>query len=250
MSTIKLSDYSRRAVEAISRYPVTTAITTTLVLSLSWTLHDYYDWKSFGTGGTPPTWSGYLRMTKLRINAILHPDDLTDPTPLSADGPKYLKTPLKPREGKSPKIVARTMPHRQKPEPIEPEAKERVQSLMRTLASQHPALVDAALSKTEGFAADAIYAKPDLPTLNPITNQYKVLDGEIAHAHPAENSLHVWLSEPDAKAVIEAGWGQRFPLKFVPRGWVMVYAPRTNAEVDIITEIVRAGIGWVTGLAV
>ena len=250
MSTINLSDYSRSAVETISRYPVTTAITTTLILSLTWTLHDFYDWKSFGTGGTPPTWSGYMRMTKLRINALLHPDDLTDPTSLKTDGPKYLKGPLKAREGKRPKIVSRTMPQRQHPEAIEPEAKKRVQSLVQTMQSRHPDLVDLALSKTEGLAADAIYAKPDLPTLNPLAKEFKLLDREITHAHPAENSMHVWLSEPDARTVIEAGWGQRFPLKFAPKGWVMVYAPRTKAEVDVVEDIVKAGIGWVTGVAV
>ncbi len=77
-----------------------------------------------------------------------------------------------------------------------------------------------------------------------------ILDHEIAHAHPADDSLHVWLSDPDARTVIEAGWGQRFPLTFVKSGWMMVYAPRNLDEVEMVEEIVRAGIAWITGVEV
>ena len=44
---------------------------------------------------------------------------------------------------------------------------------------------------------------------------------EIAHAHPADNSLHVLLSAADARTVIEAAWGRRFAVpSMVPLGWV------------------------------
>jgi hypothetical protein len=83
------------------------------------------------------------------------------------------------------------------------------------------------LSKTEGGSTDAIYAKPDVQTTNQAT---KVIGYEIAHVHPSDNSLHVLMSLVDARAVVEAGWGQRFPLNphrfqwnWVPEGWVRTF---------------------------
>lgn len=120
---------------------------------------------------------------------------------------------------------------------------------MRTLANARPDLFEVKLSHTEGKTTDGLYARTDVKTLNPIAKD-KVLNHEIAHAHPAENSLHVWLSEPDARKVIEAEWGQRFPLTFVNRGWTMVYAPRNDEELEIVERIVKAGAEWIVGAAV
>jgi len=248
-TTQMYQDLLKRATETISKYPLATTIGGALILSLSWTVWDFHEWKSFGTGGTPPTWAGYMRMTKFRLNRLMSSDDLCDPSSLKTDGPRYLKTGLKRREGSRPKIISRTMPQRQRPEKIDPQTRQRLQSMMRTLAEKHPELLEVRPSKTEGRTTDAIYARPDLEKLNPQAKD-PILDHEIAHAHPAENSLHVWLSDPDARAVIEAGWGQRFPLTFVKSGWIMVYAPRNLDEVEVAEEIVRAGIAWITGVEV
>jgi hypothetical protein len=145
--------------------------------------------------------------------------------------------------------MSRIMPQRQRPEPIEAGTRTRLQSLMQTLASSYPNLVEIKPSHTEGKSTDGLYARKDLKTLNSIAKD-RILDHEIAHAHPAENSLHVWLSDPDARTVIEAGWGQRFPLTFVKSGWTMVYAPRDDAELDVVEDIVRAGVAWITGVEI
>ena len=147
------------------------------------------------------------------------------------------------------------MPQRQHPLPeseIDAGVKEKVAGMMEGFSAKHPEILVSAPSKTEGGSTDAIYANKSLDTLNPIVLEprNKLLDGEIAHAHPAEGSLHVWLSQADARTVVENGWGQRFPLKFVDKGWTMVYAPRTMQEVAAIEEIVKAGIGWLTGVSV
>jgi hypothetical protein len=239
----------KRATETVSKYPIATTIGGAVILGVSWTVWDFQEWKNFGTGGTPPTWAGYWKMTKFRINHLMSSDNLRDPSPLKKDGPQYLKAPLKPREGGRPRIMSRTMPQRQHPEKIDAQTKQRVQSMMQTLAEKHPELLEVKKSKTEGRTTDAIYAKPDLPTLNPKAKD-PILDHEIAHAHPREDSLHVWLSEPDARTVIEAQWGERFPLTFVSPGWTMVYAPRTMEEVELVEVIVRAGIAWITGVEV
>lgn len=245
---------------AISTRPRNTAITGTAVavtLSLAWLLHDFYAWKAFGTGGTPPTWAGYVRMSKIRLNRLLlfGKDDLTDASPLSSSsGPKYLAADAIPeREGDRPAIMARTMPQRQVPYPrgtVDAGVAERASSLIATLAAQHPSVLELRPSKTEGGSTDAIYATPSLPTLNAKAKNDKLLTTEIAHVHAAEGSLHVWLSQADAKTVVEKGWGLRFPLAFVDKGWTMVYAPRTMGEVEVVEKIVKAGIAWVSGVEV
>lgn len=120
---------------------------------------------------------------------------------------------------------------------------------MTTLATAHPKILYTKPSHTEGKSTEGLYAVPDTATLNPIARD-RVLDHEIAHAHPAENSLHVWLADGDARAVIEAGWGLRFPLTFVKSGWTMVYAPRDEGELEVVEKIVRAGVEFITGVAI
>ncbi|KIW90652.1 uncharacterized protein Z519_08435 [Cladophialophora bantiana CBS 173.52] len=248
-----------KAIDTLNARPRQAAVTTTavaLTLSLAWVLNDFHAWKSFGTGGTPPTWAGYWRMTKIRLNRMLlfGKDDLCDPSPLSSSGPKYLDPAAIPRrEGPRPAIMARTMPQRQVPYKAgtaDAGVEERVRTMMASLAAKHPSILDLRPSKTEGGSTDAIYAKPALETLNDKARDNKLLGTEIAHAHPSDGSLHVWLSEADAKTVVEKGWGMRFPLKFIDRGWAMVYAPRTMAEADVVERIVQAGIAWVSGVEV
>jgi len=77
---------------------------------------------------------------------------------------------------------------------------------------------------------------------------------EIAHLHESEGSMHVCLSLPDAKLVIERGWGERFGLSgsIVPVTYIMVYAPhqgegKEEEEVKIVEGIIRAGVKFMLG---
>lgn len=238
--------------------PALAIASTTILAFASWVFYDYTAWRSFGTGGTPPTPSGYWRMTKIRVNHMLSGDDLRDASKLKSGGPSYLSADFKskhPRHSARPRIMGRTMPQRQhplKPSEVDAGVKEAVDNMIGTMYRAHTQLLELKPSKTEGGSVDAIYAKPDLATLNPIALEprNRLLDKEIAHAHPADGSLHVWLSEADAKTVVESGWGERFPLKFVDKGWTLLYAPRTMEEVKAVEEIVKAGIGWICGVAV
>jgi len=58
----------------------------------------------------------------------------------------------------------------------------------------------------------------------------------------------------DAKLVIERGWGQRHPLSkygwWVPKEFVMVYAPRDKSEVEVVAKIVEAATWWVGGVKI
>ena len=65
------------------------------------------------------------------------------------------------------------------------------------------------------------------------------------HVHcGAEGSCHAVLSAADAKVVLEKGWGERHGLSGrgvgVPLGYVMVFAPRSVEEVEVIGMVARA----------
>lgn len=65
---------------------------------------------------------------------------------------------------------------------------------------------------------------------------------EFAHLHPApDSSLHLTLPEPMALEAVAAGWAEPHPLVAtgrVPPTTVMVYAPRTRAEIDVARRLV------------
>lgn len=105
--------------------------------------------------------------------------------------------------------------------------------------------IETRASKTEGGSGPALYVKPDVKTINPMAHK---IFYEVAHVHPSENSLHVYVSPQDAKLVMKRGWGQRFPVTWLaPPSWVMVYAPRSEEEVEVVKEIVRAAICFAAG---
>lgn len=74
---------------------------------------------------------------------------------------------------------------------------------------------------------------------------------EIVHLHSTESSMHLTLHPSDAALVIARGWGERHPLAgrgpWVPKGFMMVYAPRKVEEVDVLTDIIKAAGWWVGG---
>jgi hypothetical protein len=103
-------------------------------------------------------------------------------------------------------------------------------------------------SKTEGGAGPAIYVKQDVKTINPMAHK---IFYEVAHVHPSDHSLHVYVSPQDAKLVMKRGWGLRFPVTWLaPPSWIMVYAPRTEEEIEVVREIVRAAVCFAVGKSV
>jgi hypothetical protein len=188
-------------------------------------------------------------MTKLRIKALLDNEDLLDTSVYSKSGPHYL-TELQERPPPKPRLMPRILPQRQVPDKaLSTASQTRLHDIILAIASAHPDVFEIKPSHTEGKTTDGLYARKELKTLNPIARD-KILDHEIAHAHPADNSLHVWLSDRDAAKVVETGWGQRFCLPFVNKGWVMIYAPRNMDEVETVEEIVKAAARFITGVEI
>jgi hypothetical protein len=67
---------------------------------------------------------------------------------------------------------------------------------------------------------------------------------EFAHLHPdPDHSLHAMLPLEKAAEAVEAGWAEPHPVALrglIPRTAVMLYAPRDEAEVDVVESLVRA----------
>lgn len=67
---------------------------------------------------------------------------------------------------------------------------------------------------------------------------------EFAHLHPApDHSLHLVLPPDVASGLVEAGWAEIHPVArrgLISSGTVMVYAPRDEEEVEVLSQIVTA----------
>ncbi|KAG9769162.1 hypothetical protein KCU88_g6968, partial [Aureobasidium melanogenum] len=98
------------------------------------------------------------------------------------------------------------------------------------------------------WVADSVDASKTPAPFGNNKNKYPL---EISHVHPnADCSVHVVLAPRDAARVIRAGWGQLHGLagsKVIPRSYVFLYAPRTQEELNVIMDLVRAGVGYMTG---
>lgn len=81
---------------------------------------------------------------------------------------------------------------------------------------------------------------------------------EISHVHSGGDcSIHVTLSPQDCIKVLDAGWGQRHGLAGVKAlksvagfalsyQYILIYAPRDTAEIQIVMEIVQASISYMS----
>ncbi|MDX6691885.1 MAG: hypothetical protein QOG15_3342 [Solirubrobacteraceae bacterium] len=71
---------------------------------------------------------------------------------------------------------------------------------------------------------------------------------EFAHLHPSPDfSLHAMLPLDVVDAAIGAGWAEHHPVALrglIPRTAVMLYAPRDEAELDVVETLVRASHGY------
>ena len=78
---------------------------------------------------------------------------------------------------------------------------------------------------------------------------------EVTHIHQVTDySAHVILAPKDALKVLQSGWGQLHGLagvkplgrKLLPKEYVLLYAPRNDAEIEHVLGIMRASIGYMS----
>lgn len=72
---------------------------------------------------------------------------------------------------------------------------------------------------------------------------------EFAHVHP-DGSLHASLHPDTARAAVKAGWAIMHPWANQRAGWegfVMIYTPVNEAELEIVFQLVQSSYKFVTG---
>ena len=113
---------------------------------------------------------------------------------------------------------------------------------MARIVQSNPDLLEIGPSKIEG-GAPALHVRPEVFSSNHA--HYPRARYEFFHFHEkAEGSCHAILSPADASLVIERGWSERHGLSGralgFPSTYVMIFAPRDEDEVEILTMIARA----------
>ncbi|KAL5389937.1 hypothetical protein DPSP01_001996 [Paraphaeosphaeria sporulosa] len=216
-------------------------------LTLVYIHADYKAFLSLGPGGTPATPLGYAKIKLLSILCLRDPLRPAHIPPHFRPQRGYLSaTSLPTRPGRRP-VVRGIAPQRQQTQKSTCEIYTALVAAMRALIAD-PA--NCLLERTSCFEkhSSGIFAS------TPIT---RTCGGEVCHAHPSDGSLHMTLHPADAKIVLERGWGERHPLarggwcrRFVPKEFVLIYAPRSVEEVGTVMQIVGAGVWWVAGIDV
>ena len=71
-----------------------------------------------------------------------------------------------------------------------------------------------------------------------------MIDREFAHLHPApDHSLHAMLPTETVTDAVAAGWAEPHPVALrglIPPTAVMLYAPRSEPEMEVIETLIRA----------
>ncbi|KAF5575253.1 hypothetical protein FPCIR_13246 [Fusarium pseudocircinatum] len=213
---------------------------------------DYRGYLALGPGGPPHNligWIGQILLKPLKKEPF-H-TSCYDEKACEKAGPNGHVTFLSEkdvpvREAPRPMIGTWTAPSRQltdmaKQSIIESQA---YQSFLSSLASSSSSKLKIATSLAER-RGPALFVASEEPS-HPIAKRTR---GEIGHMHGSDGSMHINLAPKDAKLVLERGWGQRHPLSgtVLYLGNVMIYAPRTEEELEVVKNITRAGVKFMLG---
>ncbi|KAF2401074.1 hypothetical protein EJ06DRAFT_452531, partial [Trichodelitschia bisporula] len=216
-----------------------------LLLAFIYLIHrDYKLFLSLGPGGTPSTIAGYLRIKFLSLFALRNPY-LPAPIPANLSRRQYLDD-LPKRPGPRPQVRG-IAPHRQTDQRPSHALFEQLRIRINSLAAgPNGSALRLGTSCLEKHGPGLFARQPIAWTRH--------CNGEVCHSHPSDGSSHLTLHPRDAALVLERGWGERHPLskggwlaRFVPAGFLMVYSPRDEEEVEVVARIVAAAVWWVGG---
>ncbi|ESZ90085.1 hypothetical protein SBOR_9531 [Sclerotinia borealis F-4128] len=207
---------------------------------------DYHGWLEFKEKALPSNIFGYLLVQYFLQYFKCKPFDTTsyeDPKEIAKCGAlgqrSFLKDQLPIRDGPRPKMGK--MAYKQLID-------QTIIDLTK-IYSNHIILSTSALEKN----GDALIIADKIPTPHLPAKKTK---REIAHVHTegkgknVDYLMHAVLGPKDAKEVIEKGWGERMTLAGtlkMPVGYLMVYTPRSEAELRIVRDVLEAAIGFMTG---
>ncbi|KAJ5273248.1 hypothetical protein N7478_008373 [Penicillium angulare] len=242
----------------------TAAVVTSLILPPLY--RDYSLFISYGPGGVPSNVFGWmivrglfqpLRGEMFSTDIYLQRADALEGHGVGSEG--FLT--LAPEQARSvvdrPEVGPHAVPQRQLSQLPTDEIKEKLDARFRAFGRRNDHLIRFDRSRQEAHA-DAFFLANRLPP----TDLAKATEGELAHLHSGgEYSAHFALSPADCKKVIEAGWGQRHGfagtsalslLSFgtkadMPAEYLLIYAPRNDAEIDTFIQLLEASIKYTTG---
>ena len=203
--------------------------------------NDYLNFLKLGPGGTPPTPSGYARLKWYSLFTLRDPfsPPPRDPSLLPSSG---ILSKLPYRPGPRPS-VAGLAPQRQLNQPGSLPAYNRLRAGIEDLTVRLPHKFVTATSCLEkhGFA---LFSRHPVNVCG---------NGEVVHIHTSDRSMHMNLHPDDIREVLNKGWGQRHPMAWkgwvrapVPRTFTMIYAPRDESDLRIVSKIIEAAIWYTT----
>jgi hypothetical protein len=222
-------------------------------------INDYYVYLSYGPGGLPYNIKGWLIANVMRMfsREQLSTRVYNDPRLLFVDKPGLLPTNFPPqRRSSRPRIGPHPAPQRQLEQLPDKPARETLVARFGELGedAQAKGLIEVRQSLFERQHT-ALFVSKECQW-HSIATQTR---GEISHVHAGlDGSIHVVLHPRDCKAVIDAGWGQRHALDgvelmkkaigaWLPVNYLLIYAPRDEAETEVVMAVVKASIGFMTG---
>ncbi|KAJ5175959.1 uncharacterized protein N7482_001836 [Penicillium canariense] len=229
---------------------------------------DYRTFKSYGPGGVPDNVIGWMTVRALfqpfgsemlSTDVYVRRIDAAEGHGRGDDGYLNLSTAqleLRKQDGR-PEVGPHVVPQRQLTQVPDEDVMEKFRSRFHSFGLRNYHLVKFQQSNIEKYA-DAIFLADHLP----ITDLATTMQGEIAHVHcDNDHSAHVVMAPADCKKIIEAGWGQRHAfsgtsamtflslgtLPDFPAEYILIYAPRNDAEIETVMEILSASIKFMTG---
>ncbi|KAH7398947.1 hypothetical protein DE146DRAFT_512817 [Phaeosphaeria sp. MPI-PUGE-AT-0046c] len=233
-------------------------VATAAIFLVPLTVQDYFKYLSYGPGGLPYNVLGWLVTSSMRLMSReqLSTRPYHDPELLSSDEMGFLPSSLPERDSSRPKLGSHPVPQRQLSQLPSVEMRQRLITRFEAVGSvaKERRLVDVKRSLFERQHS-ALFVSENVEW-QPIAHQSR---GEISHVHAGtDGSIHAILHPRDCVTVLEKRWGQRHALSgaeslkriagfSIPLNYVLVYAPRDNAELEVAMAIIKASIQYMTG---
>lgn len=223
---------------------------------------DYRIFKSYGPGGVPNNALGWILVRVLFQpfgREMLSTDEYVRRIAAAEGHGKgddgFLV--LSGERGTRPVVGPHVVPQRQLTQVPDEAVMEKLGGVFESFARRNHHLVKLARSNLERHA-DGIFLADHLPA----SGLARTMQGEIAHVHFGnDHSLHMVLAPADCIKIIEAGWGQRHAFSGssamaflslgtrpdIPAEYLLIYAPRTEAEIETVMQILSASVKFMTG---
>ncbi|KAF1851656.1 uncharacterized protein K460DRAFT_401671 [Cucurbitaria berberidis CBS 394.84] len=242
-----------RIPKLLVRYKGATLAALGLAIVAPFAFRDYQTFLSYGPGGLPYNVVGWLLSNVMRLlsREQLSTRPYKDKSLYLSDSAGSLPPGFPPRRNSPrPRFGVHPVPQRQVSQLPDAETRQELIARFTALgeAAQELGLVEIKQSLYERRHSALFVSKKR--EWHPVAQETR---GEITHVHAGlDGSIHVTLHPKDCKKVIEAAWGQRHGLAGVgyvhlPITYLVVYAPRDEAEVQIVLTIVRASIAFMAG---